>query len=91
MSRAYGEPDAEWFPLLGRSNSAVHRDGGADALDRPPFRTLVLSQFVVKPLMIPLAMIVSRAVLRTFCTFLRELSSQPPHRFGGVEAAEADA
>ena len=29
--------------------------------------------------------------LRTFCTFLRELSSQPPHRFGGVEAAGADA
>jgi hypothetical protein len=34
MSRAYGEPVAEWFMLLGRSNSAAHQDVGVHALDQ---------------------------------------------------------
>jgi hypothetical protein len=33
VSRAYGEPGAEWFTLPGRSNSAAHRDVGVAALD----------------------------------------------------------
>ena len=58
VSRVYGEADAKSFKLLGRSNSAAHRDVVSTHSTDTPFRRGSVNQFVVQSLMIPVAMVV---------------------------------
>ena len=50
------EPDAEWFTLLGRSNSAAPETLVSPHSPCTHFRRLSVNQFVVQPLVIPLVM-----------------------------------